>query len=125
MQDNNQTSVFSARFSIIVISALVTALTTLELAVAFEHESTQTLVREAMWTGSLFWAAVTVIGWKEALEDWNKKSFWLAIFITFLAAGSFAGLFIPSFMTFALWANALLCALILIVAVFVFPRAWR
>lgn len=119
-------SVYIARFVFILMAVAIAAMAIIELAVALNIELAQTLVRKAMWAGSFLWMAVAIAGWVDKFKgSKNKLALWYVLLFTVVAAGSVAGMRMPTLATFALWANATLSVLFLAVIAWAFPRAWK
>jgi hypothetical protein len=113
------------RLALVLVALAIVAMAVIELAVALNIEFTQTLVRKAMWAGSLLWMAIAVIGWWNKFKNKNNPPLWCAALFTAIATGSVAGMYTPTLASFALWANATLAVLFVAVIVWVFPQAWK
>lgn len=106
------------RICLILVTVSVLAISVIEMAVALNLQFSRTLAREAKLTGSLMWAAVAITIWADKLSVWAKVS------VTAVASVSVAAMYIPNFATFALWANAVIWALLLILFLRIFPHYW-
>jgi hypothetical protein len=116
--------VYIARFVLALVTFAIVALAIVELAVALNTEFTRTLVGKAMWAGSLMWIAMAVSGWWDRFKNKNSP-LWLCAFFTIGATSSVAGMYTPTFTTFALWANVAISLLFSAVIAMVFPQTWR
>ena len=126
--DSNSLSNRWGWVSIILVAVFITAIATIELAVALNLEPSRPLMSKAIWVGALLWVGVATVLWKEKFKN-SREPLWCAIVITILALGAVAGIYSPTFLTFTLWANAVLSvlffALMVRVIVRTFPQAWK
>lgn len=118
--------IFTIRLALIVTAVVITMVAITGLALALGVEFTKTFSRVAMWTGSFLWVTVAVGGWVERFRG-NKKEnpLWIVLISMAIAVGSVAGLYSPTFTTFALWTNTVWFLLLLIMMNGAFREAWK
>lgn len=121
------------RFGLIFVAMVLAVVSVFELAVAFHLQFTQMLVRQevAMAAGSLMWVVVVIFLWMIWVVIWlddDEFVWWfrpVVLLFTVITAVSIAGIWFPTFTTFALCANAAIWTLCLVGDVWTFPDAWR
>lgn len=77
-------------------------------------------IREIMWFGSGSWAVLVLTLW--IIRSKRNTRLWFVLVCTFFGLISALGLYIPFFTTFALWLNAILWILTLIVILWLIPE---
>lgn len=119
-------SIFVCRFVLTTVSLIFIVMAVIQFIIALKIELPQALTRKMMWIGSLLWVIMIITGFIQNLKK-KKEEFALSflLFLMIIAIPTVAGMFIPTFVNFTLWANAVLFILFAIAIVSAFPQTWK
>lgn len=94
---------------VVAMSIIVAIIAIVELVIAmFQLESPAWLIRKAMWLGFILFVGYTLLFLiNTSKKHQGKVAIWFLPIFILSAVVSFLGLYVPFFVPFALWVNAI------------------